>query len=219
MPRAPQPKTPSVRIPSPPASLLDINNAFDLDRFEASQTTEAWIRETFIDEGGPLYNPDHQHLQSASIGVLWTNAQNGRQGRRIVGQCEMGTPQAMGRWAKARAEMQVRDWFGHIPNFILTFDAHYAAECTDLEFCALVEHELFHAGQAKDIDGGPKFKKDGSPAFAIKGHDLEEHIGVVRRYGAYSPELKALIEAASRAPEIAEVTIRQACGTCALRAA
>lgn len=219
MPRALQSKAPGVRIPSPPAALLDINNAFDLDRFVASPETAEWIRATFIDDGSILYNPDHQHLQSASIGVLWTNCVNDRQGRRIVGQCEFGKPQAMGRWAKARAEMQVRDWFGHIPDFILTFDANYAAEASDLEFCALVEHELFHAGQAKDIDGFPAFKKDGSPKFTMRGHDIEEFVGVVRRYGVYSDELKAVISAAKSAPELSGVTIRQACGTCALRAA
>nr|WP_271894430.1 putative metallopeptidase [Phyllobacterium sp. IY22] len=47
-----------------------------------------------------------------------------------------------------------------------------------------MEHELYHAGQDRDSFGAPKFRKStGLPVFILRGHDIEEFIGVVRRYG------------------------------------
>jgi len=204
--------------PSPPDYVL---SAIGDPRFAPDQDFEGWIRSRFIDAGGELENPDHQHLQQANIGVLWTNVSNSRKGRQIVAQCELGQPRAtQGKWAKARAETQINNWFGGVPDFILTFDAIYASMCSDDEFCALVEHELYHAAQDTDEYGAPKFRKEtGLPVFAIRGHDIEEFVGVVRRYGAESAGVTQLIEAAKAGPEIAPVSIARACGTCALKVA
>jgi len=204
--------------PLPPPDLLEVSVA-NIDRFIASPDLTEWFSKTFIDDGGDLTNEDHAHLRQASIGALWTTAANSRQGRAVVGQAEMGSPRAMGRWAKARAEQQVREWFGHIPDFILTFSAPYAAQATDAEFCALVEHELYHCGQERDEWGAPKFRKSGLPAFTMRGHDVEEFVGVVRRYGADASGVRDLVEAASHEPLIGRASIAQACGTCLLRAA
>lgn len=93
-------------------------------------------------------------------------------------------------------------------------------ECSDAEFCALIEHELYHASQERDAFGAPKFSKStGKPVFTLRGHDIEEFVGVVRRYGAEATHVKALVDAANAGPEIANVRISQACGTCQLRAA
>lgn len=204
--------------PVPPASVLDelLNPVFE----PAPELIE-WAKHTFIDEGGKLYNPDHHHLASASIGALWTNVGNTRKGRRIIGQCEEGAPSGMmGKWGKARAEMQITAWFGHVPDFILTFDAVYCAECSDAEFCALIEHEMYHAAQDRDAYGAPKFRKStGLPVFVLRGHDIEEFIGVVRRYGADATHVRAIVDAANKGPEIANVRIAHACGTCQLRSA
>lgn len=177
-----------------------------------------WAVENFIESGAPLYNEDHHHLNFASIGALWTNVPNGRAGRRIVGQCEMGLP-PVGKWMRSRIEMQLLQWFGQVPDFLLTFDAEYASTCGDAEFMALVEHELYHAGQERDLFGAPKFRKSGLPAFAMRGHDIEEFVGVVRRYGADAAHAKAFVDAAKDGPEIAPIRIAQVCGTCRLRAA
>lgn len=201
--------------PLPPPSTFD-----DMEgTFVPSLDLVNWMRATFIDEGAPLHNEDHRHLDAASIGALWTNVPNARGGRRVLGMCERGTPQAMGKWAKAKAEMQVRHWFGTIPTFILTFDAEHALGCSDAEFCALVEHELYHAAQERDEYGAPKFRQDGSPAFTIRGHDVEEFVGVVRRYGAKASGVMELVDAALMGPQVAAVNIAQACGTCLLKAA
>lgn len=207
--------TPATR-PQPPAALLE---GFPF-RFEAAPELRAWAMSTFVEEGAALENPDHAHLRNAVLGFLWTNVGNSRQGRTVLGMCETGMPMgSMGKWAKARALQQLEDWFDIVPDFVLTFDAHYAAQCSDAEFCALVEHELYHAGQVRDEFGAPKFDKDGRPKLGIRGHDIEEFVGVVRRYGAAAAHVEPLIAAARQKPEIATVNIARACGTCHLRAA
>jgi hypothetical protein len=82
-------------------------------------------------------------------------------------------------------EQQMHEWFGRIPKYIITLAADYCEQCNDLEFCALVEHELYHIAQATDDFGAPKFNKEtGQPVLKLRGHDVEEFVGVVRRYGA-----------------------------------
>ncbi|WEX10300.1 putative metallopeptidase [Chelativorans sp. AA-79] len=203
--------------PRPPESLLETVGE---PLFVPAPEIIEWARASFIEEGAPLYNEEHAHLNFASIGALWTNVGNSRQGRTIVGQCELGQPRAMmGKWPKARAEMQLLGWFGEIPDFVLTFDAHYSEQCSDAEWAALCEHELLHAGQEKDKFGAPKFRQDGRPAFAIRPHDVQEFTSIVRRYGADAAHVREFVDAANAGPEIANVRIAQACGTCMLRAA
>jgi hypothetical protein len=189
---------------------------FESPAFGPAPELETWLRSTFIDEGAPLQNEDHFHLRFAEIGVLWTSIENSRHARRVVAQAERGEPTAMGKWAKARAELQICGWFGDVPDFILTFDAGYAAVCSDAQWCALCEHELSHCGVERDAFGAPKFRKStGLPAFALVGHDVEEFVGVVRRYGAAAAGVQAMIDAATQGPTIAAADIDFACGNCA----
>lgn len=200
--------------PLPPLDLIE-----DVEiRFAPAPDLIGWVRATFIADDASLQNEDHRHLNQANIGALWTNVPNARAGRSIAGQCEMGLPPA-GKWLRGRIERQLMDWFGDVPDFLLTFDATYASQCSDAEFMALVEHELYHCGQERDVFGAPKFRKTGLPAFAIRGHDVEEFVGVVRRYGADASGVRAMVDAANKEPEIANVHIAQACGTCRLRVA
>lgn len=205
--------------PTPPDHLLDIESVVEGIGFEPSKELADWFRAVFIDEGGPLYNPEHEHLQIANIGALWTNVTNRKNGKVIVGQAERGQPMAMGKWAKARAEQQVIQWFGEIPDFIMTMDAGYASVCSDVEWCALVEHELMHMAQEHDEFGAPKFTNTGRPKFTIRGHDCEEFVGIVRRYGAVTPELQAMKDALNARPLVPSAGIHAACGTCLGRSA
>lgn len=202
-------------MPSRPAPPLEMLEAPDVE-FEPAPDLAEWALETFIAEDALLLNKDHAHLRYASIGFLWTNVVNTRQMLRIVGQAEPGARRGMGAWAKSRAELQLREWFGSVPDFLITLDAVYAERSGDAEFCSLVEHELYHCGQARDDFGAPKFTKYGRPVFAMRGHDVEEFVGIVRRYGvgAAAGETLALVEAAQRAPQIAAADIRSVCATC-----
>jgi hypothetical protein len=202
--------------PLPPAALVDS----PLDLFTPAHDVTRWLTETFLDPASKLFNPDHAHLESANIGCLWTNVQNSRHGKAIVGQCELGTPRgSQGKWAKAKAAVQLEAWFGAVPDFLLTFYAPYASVCDDPEFMALLEHELYHASQAQDAFGAPKFTPEGMPVWSIRGHDVEQFVGVVRRYGAGAARVRELVDAANRRPEVAPADISAACGTCGLRIA
>lgn len=195
--------------PMPPQIMAEPN-----DRFEPSEELRDWIVSTFVDEAGDLFNEDHRHLMDAEIGVLWTNVDNSRNMRGVIGQAELMPPMAMGKWQKARATQQIEEWFGAVPDFLLTFYAPAASIMDDASFCALVEHELYHCGQKRDSYGMPKFTQDGRPSFGIRGHDVEEFVGVVARYGAAASSVTEMIEAASHAPVVALADIAGACGTC-----
>lgn len=201
--------------PMPPADMLE--EGAD-ETFIPSPDLAQWTKQVLIEEEGPVYNEDHRHLLDANIGFLWTNVPNGSRGRRILGTAQFAMPAGSG-WGVARVEYQLRQWFGQVPHFLITLDANYCASCSDAEFLALLDHECTHCGQATDAFGFPKFKKNGEPVFAMRGHDCEEFVSIVRRYGANATHVSAMIEAANKGPEIAAVNIALACGTCQARRA
>lgn len=197
--------------PQPPGSV--ICSVFPM--FEPSPDLERWARETLINADSEFSNPDHEHLQDAVIGFLWTNTENASKGRRVIGQAEQPIFRC-GKWQKARQEMQIRDWFGDpTPDFIITLDAIYCMDCTDMEFMALVDHELMHCGQSMDEHGSPRFNRDtGLPIYAIRDHDVQEFVSIVRRYGAITDDVKAIVEAANSKPLICGADISKMCGSC-----
>jgi hypothetical protein len=123
-------------------------------------------------------------------------------------------------WKRARAEQQLAEWFGLVPDFMITVDAFHWAECADAEACALVEHELYHIAHKPDEFGNPSFTKEGAPRLAIVSHDVEEFVGVVRRYGVGDPDssLARMILAAAQGPQVEPIRVAHACGTCLARA-
>lgn len=185
--------------------------------FKPAPELEQWARTVFIDEGGPLANPEHEHLQSATIGFAWAGEENSRSNRRILGQTELMPPMAMGKWQRCRAIEQMADWFGEVPDFLITIDV-VAGTFDDASFCALIEHELTHCAQAKDAMGYPKFNRDsGEPMWAIRGHDVEEFVNVVARYGTEATGTTELVKAGAGKALVAVASVRLACGTCAER--
>lgn len=205
--------------PYPPEDLATFSDIEMVDRFMPAPDVLDWLRDTFLDEGSELFNVDHQHLRDAKLGILWTNCDNSRAMRSVIGQAELMPPMAMGKWQRARAIQQVEEWFGDMPDFLITFSAPAAHEMDDASFCALVEHELYHCAQKMDQYGMPKFKEDGTPSFAIRGHDVEEFVGVVARYGAIDPGVAAMVTVANHKPLIGAASIAGACGTCLRTAA
>ncbi|HDS1813406.1 TPA: hypothetical protein QEM79_004176 [Pseudomonas putida] len=176
-----------------------------------------WIQREILASTGSIHNEEHAHLIDASVGVMWASSSFAKKGRSVLGQAEQLMMRAGG-WQKARQEQQMRDWFGEEPEFLITLAADYCSQCTEVEFCALVEHELYHIGHKLDNYGAPAFGDDGMPKLEMRGHDVEEFVGVVRRYGP-SHDVQQLIDAASRPPEVAKINIARACGTCLLKLA
>ena len=191
-----------------------------LDRFMPAPEVLDWISREVLAADGRIHNPEHSHLIDADLEVLWAPIGFTRQMRTIIGQAEEVAIRAGG-WQKMRQEEQLVSWFGRVPSFLITLDASYAAQCSDAEWCAPVEHELYHLAHKKDDFGAPAFTKDGLPKIGIRGHDVEEFVGVVRRYGVGDPNgaIAQLAMAAGNRPEVGLANIAGSCGTCLLKAA
>lgn len=204
--------------PMPPAPLLELSELNTLGlRLQPAPEVWEWIQTEILADTGSIHNDDHTHLIDADIAVMWASASFEKQGRRVLGQAEQVAFRAGG-WQKARMEQQMFDWFGAVPTFIITLAADYCSTCSDVEFCALIEHELYHLAQATDKYGQPAFTQDGAPKLKLQGHDVEEFVGVVRRYGA-STEVQAMVDAANKPAEVGKLNISRACGTCLLKSA
>jgi hypothetical protein len=199
--------------PRPPEGLGEFGTDGAFPSFFApAPELGSWVAEEILAEGGALHNPDHRHLLDADLEFLWAHKGFMKAGHQVVGQAEQVMFRAGG-WQKGRQEQQFTQWFGRVPDFLITLDASYCLECPDVEFCALVEHELYHVAQSRDAFGAPAFTKDGQPKLAIRGHDVEEFIGVVRRYGA-TEQVSRLVDAARAKPEVDRLNIARACGCC-----
>jgi hypothetical protein len=187
--------------------------------FRAAPEVLEWVNAAIISETGAIHNPDHGHLEHADLRFLWAAQGFTKRKRTVIGQAEKVAFRSSG-WQRWREEQPYRDWFGlHIPEFVITLDASYCSRCSDAEFCALVEHELYHIAQDTDEFGALRFRRDtGLPVLCMRGHDVEEFVGVVRRYGA-TGAAAALASAALSKPQVSQVAISTACGTCLAAAA
>lgn len=214
-----RPKTLKTLRPLPPEDLGKFVGD-TITNFAPAPEVLEWLQREIIAEGGSLHNADHQHLESADFAVLWASAGYQQKGNWVAGTAEELTFRC-GKWQKLRQEQQMEEWFGRVPSFLITLDASYAKQCADLEFCALVEHELYHLGHKLDDFGQPAYDKEGNPKLSIRGHDVEEFVGIVRRYGVQGGAGKTaeLVAAAQQRPEVSGLNVARACGTCMLRAA
>lgn len=173
---------------------------------------KAWAYQTFIAPEGQLYNQEYCHLSQADILFVWSSACFKSSGQRVVGTAQMGK-QSGSKGKRELLESVYRGWNkGVLPDFIITLCVPFVAAADPISLCALTEHELHHCGQAMDEDGDPKFTEDGDPVFTMRGHDVEEFVGVVRRYGAHSPALIEMAKALKAGPEIPWQTTHAVCG-------
>lgn len=200
-------------IPMPPGRVLETHGVV----FVPAPELSVWVYDTFISDG-ELQNPDHEHLSDAEIGFLWTNADYKSKMRTIVGTAEQ--PKSGNKWSAQRKDFQLMQWFGDIPDFVITLQAHYFASVGNPERCALIEHELYHCAQSIDQYGLPRFSKQtGKPIYTVRGHDVEEFVGVVRRYGAEASGVDELVRVANQGPEIARAEVDGICGLCSKQVA
>ena len=149
---------------------------------------------------------------------LW--AENGfkKQERDVLGQAEIIQFQVSG-WKKYRQEAQLIKWFGFLPKALITLDAHYCSYCSDADFMALVEHELYHLKHKVSPNGGPCYDSHtGHAVLQMRAHDVEEFFGVVERYGGHSG-IHKMAKLVEDGPTISRANIAHACGTCLLKLA
>lgn len=173
--------------------------------FAPAHELKDWVRRTFIDKDAELVNPDHQHLRVADILFVWSSVNFKRQGQVVVGTAQPGKQRPSGPGQKEFIESWYLAWNkNQIPDFIITICAPYVVDASPDQICALIEHELYHCGQQKDEFGFPKYSRTtGMPKFAMCGHDVEEFVGVVKRYGDLGdPAMLQLKDALNSKPSI-----------------
>ncbi|MBJ9482446.1 putative metallopeptidase [Acinetobacter baumannii] len=205
--------------PFPPQELIDKADEEESIRLAPAPELMNWVISNFLTIGGPLHNPDHDHIaelihdNEEFLAFAWASSACMAKKRMVLGQCEK-VMFNQGGWKKARQEQQMRDWFGYVPVYLITIDASYCDQATDRDFSALIEHELYHIGVERDEDGDPLISEmTGLPKHYLAGHDVEEFVGVVKRWGA-DESVKRLIEVAKQAPFVSDVNISKCCGTC-----
>lgn len=205
--------------PFPPQELIDKADEEEAIRLAPAPDLMNWVIANFLTIGGPLHNPDHDHIaelihdNEEFMAFAWASSACMAKKRMVLGQCEK-VMFNQGGWKKARQEQQMRDWFGYVPVYLITIDASYCDQATDRDFCALIEHELYHIGVERDEEGDPLISEmTGLPKHYLASHDVEEFVGVVKRWGA-DESVKRLIEVAKQAPFVSDVNISKCCGTC-----
>lgn len=136
----------------------------------------------------------HAHLRDAEISYVFRDDELRRQGKVIAADCILVARilqsdkrwSRLVKWALLRITSRIS-----LPDFLVLIDRNIWEGMSIAEKVALMDHELSHAWFQTEEDGETqKFKKDGSPLWAIKGHDIEEFRGVVGRNGLWSPELR-----------------------------
>lgn len=198
-------------FPSVPVSLLDGPGTI-----EPCPEVGEWTLAMFMTPGQFLYNDEHSHLEDASFGFLWSNVSNVKTGKRILGTAQVGEPSGGTPWAKIATQKQRESWFGDVPDYIVTLDAVWLSTARPEQICALVEHELYHCNIERDEFGDPKFDKYGGTKPAMKQHDVEEFVGVVKRYGlTMDSKREEMAEAVRRGPLYGSGDLGGICGTCA----
>jgi hypothetical protein len=137
--------------------------------------------------------PEHEHLQPAIIGYVFRDDELKRHGKVILAECILVERilQSDKRYSRIVkwALLRILET-GELPDFLVLIDRNIWDGLDIASRVALIDHELSHAWFATDEDGETqKFHQDGSPIWAIRGHDVEEFCGVIQRRGLWSPEL------------------------------
>ena len=207
--------------PFPPTEFMDQAEEEDAIRLAPAQELLAWVKDNYLTIGGQLHNPDHDHIaellhdNEEFLAFAWASSAAMAKKRMVLGQCEK-VMFNQGGWKKARQEQQMRDWFGFVPQYLITIDAAFCEQTSDREFCRLIEHELYHIGVERDEDGEIIYSDvTGLPKHYLAGHDVEVFFGEIRQHGIDS-SVQRLLEIAKNAPFVSETNIAACCGNCVI---
>lgn len=139
---------------------------------------------------------EHSHLVDNDIEIDWLMRTDAKvkQGRLVLGTVYMPTVQGE---LRDMFEWMLSSLLGRLPQFLIVLDMENWQQASARSREILVFHELCHIKQKLDRFGAPRFDKDGRPAYGLNAHSVEEFTEVVARYGAYTDELVAFIDAAT----------------------
>lgn len=205
--------------PFPPTELIDQAEQEEAIRLAPAPELKEWVVKNWLTIGGELHNPDHDHIaellhdNEEFLAFAWASSAAVAKKRMVLGQCEK-VMFNQGGWKKARQEQQMRDWFGFVPQYLITIDATYCEQANDRDFCRLIEHELYHIGVERDEDGEVIYSDHtGLPKHYLAGHDVEVFFGEIRQHGVDS-SVQRLLEIAKNAQFASETNIAACCGNC-----
>ncbi len=126
----------------PPTDFIDQAEEEEAIRIIPAPDLKKWVIANYLTIGGPLHNPDHDHIaellhdNEEFLACAWTSSACVAKKRMVLGQCEK-VMFNQGRWKKVRQEQQMRDWFGYVPMYLITIDASYCATKLVIETFAL----------------------------------------------------------------------------------
>ncbi|MFA6039877.1 MAG: putative metallopeptidase [Methylophilus sp.] len=208
--------------PYPSKELGEFKDGYQI-MIEPAYDLPLFVKKTLLNPDDGVFNNDHYHLDDAidsSIAFLWSASGFEKQMKHVIGQTEQLMFRAGG-FQRMRQEQQFNEWFGYIPEFVITLNGAFCREASDNDFMALLDHELMHIGHVTGEFGAPKFSRDtGLPVLGMRDHDVSEFVGVVERYGVPKDSaLERMVAAANSKPLIASVDIKSACATCLKKAA
>lgn len=200
--------------PFPSRSLLETEAGL----FVPAPEVVTSMRELFISESGPFYDPTHSHLNGAQLGALWTNNELKIGGSRKAAVALMPRNKGLGKLDKDFWSFMMRMFFRVGQDFLIIFDAGLAAEASDPDWLITLSHELTHCAQEKK-GGVPQFHKDTwMPKFAMRPHDREFFVSDLR-FGARtvlgSEVVNAVLKSELEGPEVSADYVARMCGTCA----
>lgn len=182
---------------------------------EPAPEMAAWLKQTFVLEGGRHYNPEHAHLAKVDLVCVFTNVEEEDGGMPVVGRAEIirvsGKP-----WKRALVVDHLCLLHGNIPQARIWLYGPAWAAGDYWGACSTGEHELYHFAQ-QFKDGEPLFDDLDRPKLVTRAHDVGEFVGVARRYGPNrcGGRTMEFIEAAMQTPLIAPATFVPAPGVCA----
>lgn len=143
----------------------------------------------------------HGDLGHANIAIAWRFGwKPDADGRLTLGQMK-------------KASDVDRQLHGHDFALLLNYEAWTAAEFTQSQKLALLDHELCHAAISYDEDGEPRRDEQDNLVYRVRKHTIEEFTEVVRRHGLWRHDLQAFAEASVQAkkhPLLHNESIRQA---------
>lgn len=200
--------------PMPPERMrdpgIDFARADALEEFTYSQ---------FLDRSGLFFDPEHGHLTSARIGILWASSAHVDKGSVKAGTAQLVKQSEPTKWSEAVQLRFMHEMFGPaLPVFKITLHAPTWFLYNDRQRFALLDHELLHCAHKRGAFEEPKFNtRTGEPVWDLRAHDYEGFAGTVERFGAVADGSESIVRAALKRPRFdwvpgTDLDIRKACG-------